>query len=168
MNNYNRPIHFERLLRHRPDAYANVRGDEQHAGISGIIRFYDTAYGTLVAAEVWGLPDSGEVEGSRFFAFHIHGGGSCSGTVDDPFADAGTHFNPEGLPHPYHAGDLPPLLSADGYAYSVFLTDRFATEEIIGKTVIIHSSPDDFTTQPGGNAGTKIACGEIVEYMLSR
>ena len=40
-------------------------------------------------------------------------------------------------------------------------TDRFCVEEIIGKTVIIHNDPDDFHTQPAGNAGKKIACGVI-------
>ena len=43
----------------------------------------------------------------------------------------------------------------------IFLTERFNIDEIIGKTIIIHSNPDDFTTQPGGNSGTKIACGLI-------
>ena len=42
-----------------------------------------------------------------------------------------------------------------------FLTNRFRVEEILGKTVIIHDSPDDFTSQPAGNAGKKIACGMI-------
>jgi len=42
------------------------------------------------------------------------------------------------------------------------LTDRFTLPEIIGKTVIINDMPDDFTTQPSGNAGEKIACREIV------
>ncbi len=41
------------------------------------------------------------------------------------------------------------------------MTDRFHIKEIIGKTVVIHSMPDDFTTQPAGNAGTKIGCGVI-------
>lgn len=41
------------------------------------------------------------------------------------------------------------------------LTNRFNIEEIIGKVVIIHDKPDDFVTQPSGNSGTKIACGEI-------
>jgi Cu-Zn family superoxide dismutase len=34
-------------------------------------------------------------------------------------------------------------------------------DEVIGRGVIIHGSPDDFTTQPSGNAGEKIACGVI-------
>ena len=42
-----------------------------------------------------------------------------------------------------------------------FLTDRFTLKEIIGRTVVIHSMPDDFTSQPSGNSGEKIACGVI-------
>ena len=61
----------------------------------------------------------------------------------------------------YHAGDMPPLFGTDRFAFSAFLTDRFSAEEGIGKTVIIHDSPDDFTTQPSGNSGVKIACGVI-------
>ena len=47
------------------------------------------------------------------------------------------------------------------YAFQIFLTDRFTICEIVGRTVIVHSGPDDFTTQPSGNAGSKIACGQI-------
>lgn len=79
-----------------------------------------------------------------------------------PFANALTHFNPYDRPHPYHSGDLPPLFSSGGYAVSVFLTDRFSVNEVLGRAVIVHSSPDDFTTQPSGNSGEKIACGIII------
>ena len=48
-----------------------------------------------------------------------------------------------------------------GHAFSVFLTDRFCVKDVIGRTVIIHGGSDDFTSQPAGNAGPKIACGEI-------
>ena len=75
--------------------------------------------------------------------------------------DALTHYNPRGCPHPAHAGDFPPLLANRSYALQVFLTDRVTLSEIIGRTVIIHAEPDDFTTQPGGSAGKKIACGQI-------
>jgi len=40
-------------------------------------------------------------------------------------------------------------------------SDRIRVEELIGRTVVIHSDPDDFRTQPAGNAGKKIACGVI-------
>lgn len=66
-----------------------------------------------------------------------------------------------GQAHPEHAGDLPPLIRCRGNAYLSFRTDRFSVNEIIGRTVVIHSDPDDFHTQPAGNAGKKIACGVI-------
>ena len=63
--------------------------------------------------------------------------------------------------HPNHAGDLPPLLEASGKAYMTVLTGRFHVKEVIGRTVILHGDPDDFHTQPSGNAGIKLACGVI-------
>lgn len=95
------------------------------------------------------------------FAFHIHSGANCSGNEADEFANVNGHFNPQNTPHPCHAGDMPPLFDAGGRAFSAFLTDRFTLPEIIGRTVIIHNMPDDFTSQPSGNAGEKIACGVI-------
>lgn len=152
---------FAEVLRGRPQALARVSGNRSHPEIRGTVRFYQTTYGTVVAAEVKALPNPKGMCQSPIFAFHIHGGSSCTGNRDDAFANAGMHYNPDNCPHPYHAGDLPPLFGAGGYAFSAFLTDRFTVDEIIGKTVIIHASPDDFTTQPSGNAGVKIACGEI-------
>jgi len=77
----------------------------------------------------------------------------------DPFSDVMSHYNPNGCEHPYNDGDLPPLFGNGGYALCAFLTDRFSVNDVIGRTVIIHDQPDDFTTQPSGNSGTKIACG---------
>ena len=149
------------VLRRRPDARAIIRGSEKYPGLSGVVRFYQTRRGVLVFAKVSGLPETAEPCGNKIFAFHIHSGGQCTGDSIDPFADALAHYNPEECPHPAHAGDLPPLFSNHGYAFQVFLTDRFMVRQIIGRTVIVHSSPDDFTTQPSGNAGSKIACGQI-------
>ena len=56
---------------------------------------------------------------------------------------------------------MPPLFSNRGYALQAFLTDRFTVGEILGRTVIIHDGTDDFTSQPAGNAGARIACGVI-------
>lgn len=145
------------LLSKNPQACSEIRGSKDYKSISGIVKFYQTANGTLVYAVVTGLP--GE---TGFHAFHIHDGESCSGNSDDLFANAKAHYNPSGAAHPDHAGDLPPILNNDGVALSIFMTDRFTVEEIIGKTVIIHERADDFTTQPSGNAGKKIACGEII------
>lgn len=76
-------------------------------------------------------------------------------------SNAGAHYNPAHCMHPYHAGDLPPLFGNQGMAVSMVLTSRFTVREIIGKVMIIHDQPDDFTTQPAGSAGQKIACGVI-------
>lgn len=152
---------FSSVLKGWPTSFARICGSREYPEIHGMVRFYRTRYGTLVAAEIFGLPKKCEECKSPVFAFHIHEGEECTGNPSDPFAAAGGHYNPENCLHPYHAGDMPPLLGNDGYAFSVFLTDRFCAKEIIGRTVIIHSNPDDFMTQPSGNSGMKIACGVI-------
>lgn len=134
-----------------PDAIAYVRG----ANLWGVVKFCQRPCGTLVTADIRGLPQDGK---TGFFAFHIHEGGSCAGPG---FSQTGNHFNPKNEPHPLHAGDLPPLLENRGRAYLQVLTERFRVEEIIGRTVVIHSGPDDFSTQLSGNPGSKIACGVI-------
>ncbi len=145
-----------------PIAIAAIRGSAEYPCLRGTVHFQQTQLGVLVSAEVFGLPHGeGECKGG-VFGFHIHSGDSCSGNAEDPFADAGVHYDTGSCPHPYHAGDLPPLFENRGYAYMSVLIDRFRVREIIGKTVIIHSQADDFTSQPSGNAGEKIACGRIV------
>lgn len=89
-------------------------------------------------------------------------GTSCTGNVDDEFANTGSHFNPKMCPHPFHAGDLPPLIECNGIAYMNVLLQKFQIKDILGKVIIIHDMPDDFTTQPAGNSGKKIACGKIL------
>ena len=145
----------------QPEAEANIKGSKAYPNIHGMVRFYQTKAGVLVAAEIMGLPIVTEKCKSPIFAFHIHNGGSCTGNESDAFANAMMHYNPADCSHPYHAGDLPPLFGNHGYAFLVTLTDRFSVKQIIGKTVIIHDAVDDFTTQPSGNSGAKIACGEI-------
>ena len=144
-----------------PQAVALINGSAEYSQISGTVKFYQERRGVLVVADILGLPLSpGECK-NGIFAFHIHGGASCTGDGEDSFADAGTHYNPHNCPHPYHAGDMPPLFSAQGQAFLAFLSDRFTVNEIVGKTVVIHGDVDDFTSQPSGNAGKKIACGII-------
>lgn len=149
---------FARAALGAPQARASVHGSDKYRGLHGAVNFYNVSGGTLVVAEIYGLPTPPR---DGIFAFHIHEGGSCTGTKDDPFAQTGGHYNPGNTLHPYHAGDMPPLFGNNGYAYLSFFTDRFTPEEVVGRTVVIHGGPDDFKTQPSGASGTKIACGEI-------
>lgn len=138
-----------------PQAVARVTGGAEAPDLLGSVAFYQKPEGVLVVARIIGLPPNNP---SGFFALHIHEGSSCSGSG---FSAAGGHYNPGGAAHPAHAGDLPPLLFSGGTAYLSVLTDRFRVRDILGRTVVIHSGPDDFHSQPAGNAGTKIACGVI-------
>ena len=149
-------------LRRPPQAQAVIRGSEKYPDIFGVATFWQMRNGVMILTEVTGLP-MGERCREPIFAYHIHAGGACTGYADDPFADADGHYNPDGCPHPYHAGDMPPLFGAAGRAFSMFFTDRITVGDVIGRSVVIHASPDDFTTQPAGNAGEKIACGVIMK-----
>ncbi len=146
----------------RADAIAFIRGGKDNKNLFGTASFTQRPNGVIITTEVFNLPADMEYK-SAFHAYHIHEGSRCCGNEEDEFADAGGHYNPQNYPHPYHAGDMPPLLSNNGYAWSSFLTDRFNVYDIIGRTVIIHADTDDFTTQPSGNSGKKIACGEIIK-----
>lgn len=159
----NRKFYFLKpfVSKQKPDAMAVVRGSADYPNIYGLVCFYDVGVGVIVATEITGLPNPDDVCQSPIFGFHIHAGATCSGASKDPFADAKGHYNPKECPHPYHAGDLPPLFGVSGRAFGAVLTNRFAVKNIRGKTVILHDSPDDFTTQPAGNSGKRIACGEI-------
>ncbi len=135
-------------------AAALIKGENDTANLIGKVEFFQKSNCVLVSANIKGLPKND----SGFYGFHIHEGDSCAGKN---FANTGGHYNPNSTPHPNHAGDMPPLISCQGNAYLQFTTDRFSIKDIIGKTVVIHSNQDDFTTQSSGNAGTKIACGVI-------
>ena len=137
-----------------PDAIAHIHGGKDHPHLIGEARFYQKGDCVLIKVRVCGLPHSD----TGFFALHIHEGCSCTG---EDFSETGGHYNPQGNPHPQHAGDLPPLLQCGYGAYLETLTDRFCVSDIIGKTLVIHGGPDDFSSQPAGNAGKKIACGII-------
>jgi len=101
--------------------------------------------------------------------FHIHEAGDCSS--GDGMSAKG-HFNPGAKPHgnpstgERHAGDLPALkAAADGRAKLDVTVEGITVgpgdRSIVGRGLIIHADPDDYTTQPTGNSGARIACGVI-------
>ena len=105
----------------------------------------------------------------RPHGFHIHEAGDCSS--GDGMSTKG-HFNPHAKPHgdpkspERHAGDLPQLNAGkDGRAMidvtMDIITVRPGPASVVGRGLIIHADPDDYKTQPTGNAGARIACGVI-------
>lgn len=151
-------LFFKVLKDNSPQAVAQIHGNSDYPELKGCVEFYQIPLrGILVAAEITGLPVASADEQKGFFAMHIHEAGDCT----LPFDKVGPHYNPTDQPHPYHAGDLLPLLNNRGYAWSAFYDERFTLEEIIDRAVIIHLHRDDFTTQPSGDAGEMIGCGEI-------
>ena len=147
------------------DAVAVVTGSSSYPEVRGTVKFLKIADGTWVEAEIFGLPEFSEktdrLPQTGPFAFHIHEYDTCGDVYSDrPFMAAGGHWNPDGEPHGNHAGDFPVLFSNGGTAKMLFFTDRFFPEDIIGKSVVIHRSPDDYVTQPA-MGGERIACGGI-------
>jgi superoxide dismutase, Cu-Zn family len=104
--------------------------------------------------------------------FHVHQVGDCSAP---DASSAGDHFNPHDDPHgsprdlenAHHVGDLGNITAnAQGEA-EISVEDSemklSGPESVIGKAVVVHADQDDFESQPSGNSGARLGCGEIVE-----
>ncbi len=130
------------------DAKAHIKGGSKYPKIDGTVTFKETKNGVLITAKIKELPQSKNKCSGKFFGFHIHEGTSCTGNLTDEFANAKSHLNSTNCPHPFHIGDLPPLIESNGYAYMSVLINKFKIDDILGKVIILHDSPDDFTTQP--------------------
>jgi Cu-Zn family superoxide dismutase len=127
----------------------------------GEVTFEQVGSKVRVAAQVIGLKPNQE------HGFHIHEKGDCS---SGDGMSAGGHFNPYGKPHgtgaERHAGDLPNLKAdAKGRAkLSVeldIITVTPGPAGIVGRGIVVHAQADDYTSQPVGNAGARMACGVI-------
>jgi Cu-Zn family superoxide dismutase len=130
---------------------------------SGTVRFAQHGPVVRVTGEVRGLKPNAE------HGFHVHEKGDC--TSADGMS-AGGHFNPGGTPHgrpgmgPHHAGDLPSLKAdASGVAKFDFESGALrigdGAANIVGRGLIVHRDPDDYASQPAGNAGPRLACAVI-------
>jgi Cu-Zn family superoxide dismutase len=131
---------------------------------SGTVSFTQMGNKVRVVARVSGL-----TPGSH--GFHVHDKGDCS--APDAMS-AGGHFNPGGKPHghphkgEHHAGDMP-MLVADNAGNAELTTELTAITvsdgpaSVVGRAVVVHADPDDFTTQPTGNSGARVACGVVVK-----
>ena len=147
----------------KPSAYAQIKGGPLAPCIRGTIYLYQLQDGVYVKAYITGIPNVNN-QTSSFHGLHIHAVGDCSiGDTNNPFTSAEGHYNPDNAEHPNHAGDLPPILSANGIGILSVFTNRFTVKDVIGKSFILHQGYDDFTSQPAGNTGARWACG-VIEY----
>jgi len=130
---------------------------------SGSASFTQVGDKVHLVANVTGLTPGQE------HGFHVHEAGDCSS--GDGMSAKG-HFNPYGKPHgspasaERHAGDMPALRAdAGGNARIDTTLDAMSVKpgpaSVVGRGLIVHASPDDYKTQPTGNAGARLACGVI-------
>ncbi|CTP86432.1 superoxide dismutase [Xanthomonas translucens pv. arrhenatheri] len=133
--------------------------------VAGEVKFETVDGAVHVTGTITGLKPNSE------HGFHIHEFGDCSAPDG---SSAGGHFNPAKSEHgqassdPHHGGDMPNLKAdADGKAtidapvsnnVNIGKGDGF---DILNHAVIVHADPDDYKTQPTGNAGGRLACGVI-------
>ena len=132
--------------------------------VTGTVTFIQRENQVTVVADVRGLPPNSA------HGFHIHEKGDCSAP---DATSAGGHFNPDHHPHAgpntpmRHAGDLGNLeANAAGRAYKRMTVDNITLDHgshgVLDRAVIVHEKMDDYTTQPTGNSGARIACGVIM------
>jgi Cu-Zn family superoxide dismutase len=133
------------------------------SGVTGTAAFRQDGGTITLQLDLRGLPPGAH-------AAHIHEHGDCSAPDG---SSAGAHWNPTQQDHgrwghgSHHLGDLGNVeAAADGTASLLVTSDAWqiatgAPVDVVGKAIIVHTSADDFTTQPTGNAGGRIACGVI-------
>ncbi len=131
---------------------------------AGTITLSPDNRGLRVTGTITGLDANSE------HGFHFHEHGDCSAP---DASSAGDHFNPDANPHGHpdtrerHAGAMRNI-QADGsgraevdlYVDLLTLGDG-GKYDVLGTALIVHADPDDYTSQPVGNAGARLACGVV-------
>lgn len=132
--------------------------------VSGRLTLVPMGDGVHLTGEIGGLQPNGS------HGFHIHEKGDCSAA---DASSAGGHFNPAATPHgraghgAHHAGDGDNLVAdAQGVArvnahFSGVSLGGGSAGDVAGRALIVHANADDYSSQPAGNAGARVACGVI-------
>ncbi len=143
---------------------ANATLMDKQGNMVGHVKLTEIPHGVLIKAELYNMPPG-------VHAFHIHSTGKC----EPPFKSAGGHFNPRGKAHGIlkkkgpHAGDLPNIyVGDDGKLTFEVIADKVtlgkgknSLHDDDGSAIVIHAGADDYSSNPAGNAGPRIACGVI-------
>lgn len=120
--------------------------------------------GVRITGQITGLEPGSE------HGFHVHANGDCSAP---DATSAGGHFNPADQAHghadasPHHAGDIPNqkaneqgIANINVLVHDISL-DGDSDNDVVGRAIIVHAKPDDYKSQPSGDAGPRIACGVV-------
>ncbi len=145
-----------------PVAVANLEPTKGNS-TTGLVTFTQLGDKVRIVADVKGLKPGAE------HGFHVHDKGDCS---SGDGMSTGGHFNPTGKPHAHHstterhAGDMPSLVAdTNGNAKLNVVLDVMSVSagaaSVVGRGLIVHRDPDDYKSQPTGNAGPRIACAVI-------
>ena len=145
------------IINEKPQAFAYIMGET----VCGTICFYAYKKGIIMIYEIEGLPQNQ----NGFYGFHIHEGKTCINDTSIAYEKTKGHLNPTSQQHPNHLGDLPPLFATKGKAWGMVYIDKLKINDIVDRTIVIHENDDDFHSQPAGNSGNKIACGEIKRFI---
>ena len=134
--------------------------------IIGYVSLNQKGSGLLLKLTLQGLA-------TGWHAIHIHEKGYCD-DFEDGFIQSGGHFNPNKYNHGvfdesgYHAGDLANIyVDKSGSAHVEQIIPRMTPDSYInyfpdhGPALIIHAGPDDYTSQPAGDAGVRVACSVL-------
>jgi superoxide dismutase, Cu-Zn family len=130
------------------------------SGVHGQITFTQRGDEVEIVGEISGLKPGKH-------GFHIHEFGDCSSPDG---MSTGGHFNPTKMMHGRpeddnrHVGDLGNVDADEGGKATINMRDKViklnGPTSIVGRAVIVHANPDDFS-QPVGNAGGRVACGVV-------
>lgn len=146
-----------------PTAVAQMEA-KSGSNVSGTVTFTLVDEGVHLKVDLQGVSPGKH-------AIHIHEFGDCSAPDG---TSAGGHWNPSSEAHghisetdEFHYGDIGNLNVGEDSTVTfertidIWTIGKEATSNIVGKSVIVHAGEDDFTTQPTGAAGGRIACGVI-------
>ena len=145
----------------------NIRFESKsNSSVSGNASFVEKNGSVTFVANLAGLKPG-------IHAIHIHEKSDCSAADG---SSAGGHWNPTFKNHgkwgaaSYHKGDIGNFTAnAQGEGTITLTTAEWcigcgdATKDILGKGLIVHEGADDFTSQPSGNAGARVACSAIIK-----
>ena len=158
-------------LHHSGDEHIRISAVKMHASsqssASGEVKFLYKENMTEMEAYFSGLKPG-------IHAIHLHANADCS---SDDAKSAGGHWNPTNEKHGqwgdengFHRGDVGNFkVGSNGEGKLSMMTGQWCvgcddpSKNILGKSVIVHQGTDDFETQPTGDAGIRVACGEITE-----